>query len=163
MNTWIPPYPELKITADASDEAHDEWKANCGPHSIAAACGLTLAEVRPHIPNYRGWMNPTQVGQTLGSIGRPYTFRKGLKTQKLCTGINRVQWEGSWLNPGVPPAAAYHHTHWVAHFDDPASEGGWVLCTAVCAWAWVHLAEWKKHNETRGDAWHITHHYGIKP
>lgn len=160
---WTPPYPDLKILADESAAAADEWGANCGPHSIAATLGLTLEQVRPHIPNFRGWMNPTQVGQTLKSLGRGYSLAKGMKTKVLCDGINRIQWEGPWLKPGVPPAAAYQHTHWVAHFSDSASAGGWLLCTAVCSWAWVHVEEWKKHNAHRGDAWHVTHHYTITP
>lgn len=159
-DTWTPPYPELKFDADLSSDANEEWGANCGAHSIAAVCGLPLEVIRPHIPNFRGWMNPTQVSGTLASLGRAFTLTKGLKTQELCTGINRVQWEGPWLEPGRPPAAAYRHTHYVAHFADPAGSG-WVLCTAICPWAWVHRTEWKKQTLGRGDLWHITHHWKL--
>jgi len=149
--------PFIRFTEAESDRAHEEWKASCGPHSIAAACGLTLDEVRKAMPPYKGWMSPTMVGETLRALGRPYTLRKGLKTQELCDGINRIQWEGKWLNPGVPARVAYFHTHYVAHFN------GWVLCTACLTAKWIPVAEWR-HFHLKCDPpspFHVTHHYAL--
>ena len=43
-----------RFTAEAADRAYDEWGANCGPGAIAAICGLTLDELRPHMGDFEG-------------------------------------------------------------------------------------------------------------
>ena len=151
--------PILRYTEADSDRANDEWKATCGPHSIAAACGKTLEDVRAAMlragVNYRGWMSPTQVTNTLHALGVFPSIQSKLKTMELCDGINRVQWEGKWLNPGVPPRVAYFHTHLVAHFS------GFVLCTATVH-GWVPADEWRNfHTNVLKSPFHITHHWTI--
>ena len=148
--------PILRFTAADSERANREWKATCGPHALAAACGVTLDEVRKALYDYRGWMNPTRMGEALLSLGVSPTLRRiWMKTHEPCNGISRVQFEGEWLDPGVPPAVAYHHTHWVAHFD------GWVLCTACRAAEWITLADWKHHllEVEPVSPFFITHHF----
>ena len=152
--------PLLYTEADSS-RAHKEWKATCGPHSIAAACSVTLDAVRDAMAragvNYRGWMSPTQVINTLHALGVFPQIQSKLKTWDLCNGINRVQWEGKWLNPGVPPRVAYFHTHLVAHFD------GWVLCTCCETAKWIPEWEWRHFHlncEPRSP-FHITHHWTL--
>ncbi len=149
--------PLLRFTARCSQKAFAEWKATCGPHSIAAACGLDLERVRVNLPPYKGWMSPTMVGQTLKALEVGYELRKGMKTRSLCNGINRIQWEGDWLKPGVPARVAYFHTHWVAHFD------GWVLCTACLPAKWIAVDEWTRfHLECEPvTPFHVTHHYRL--
>lgn len=147
------PPPALAFSRADSDAANEAWGANCGPHSLAAALGLTLAQVRPHLGAFRGWMSPTMIARALASLGAPYRLRQGLRTSTLCPGISRVQWEGPWLDPGVPPAAAYAHTHWVAHV------GGWVLCSVVDPSGWVAIADWGNALRRENRRWHITHHY----
>jgi hypothetical protein len=144
--------PKLCYSAEESERANLDWKASCGPHSIAAACGLTLEAVRPALVNYKGWMSPTQMSQALLFLGR-LTQARVVKTLTLCNGINRVQWEGKWLNPGVPPRVAYFHTHWVAHCR------GWVLCTACAPAEWIREDEWAEFHHSQGRPFHITHHY----
>ena len=154
--------PPLQFTAVDSEAANKAWKATCGPHSIAAACSINLERVREAMlaagVNYRGWMSPTQVGKTLRSLGRGYKLASGLKTMELCNGINRVQWEGKWLNPGVPPRIAYFHTHLVAHFD------GWVLCTACQVDEWIPASDWAHFhlNVEPRSPFHITHHFELQ-
>lgn len=97
-------------------------------------------------------MNPTKMRLTLYELGRKFVFIGGLKTQELCNGINRVQWEGPWLEPGVPARVAYRHTHWVAHLD------GWVLCTVCNPAEWIPVEDWREYTE---QDFHITHHYAI--
>jgi hypothetical protein len=145
----------LLYTDQDSESAEATWKASCGPHSLAAACGKRLEEVRAALVNYRGWMNPTQMKAALGALGQGFALRSHLRTQELCSGINRVQWEGPWLNPGVPPRVAYYHTHWVAHFD------GWVLCTACAPAKWIPVEIWRSAhlNDDPPSPFHITHHY----
>lgn len=150
--------PPLRFTAADSERAEKEWKATCGPHSLAAACGLTLEAVRPALTNYKGWMSPTQISLALVALGKTHNLRHHLKTAELCDGINRIQWEGKWLNPGVPARVAYFHTHWVAHF------AGWVLCTACEPAQWITADSWRQFHlecEPRSP-FHITHHYGLE-
>jgi hypothetical protein len=103
-------------------------------------------------------MNPTQMAQALVALGAFRTCRYPLKTADLCNGISRIQWEGKWLNPGVPARVAYHHTHWVAHFN------GWVLCTACEPAKWITVSAWKDFhlNCEPVSPFHITHHYEIE-
>lgn len=85
----------LAYTQADSDRAYKEWKASCGPHAIAAACGKTLDEVRATLVNFKGWMSPTMVCNSLGALGMTdILYQTKLKTDDLCNGINRVQWEG---------------------------------------------------------------------
>jgi hypothetical protein len=147
--------PWLFYSERESHSAHATWRASCGPHSIAAMLGLSLDQVRQQLVDFRGWMSPMMVGDALRRLGAGYSLRKGLKTRGMCAGLNRVQWEGSWLNPGVPAAAAYAHTHWVAHVD------GWVLCSLVDPAAWVPLDVWKREVARMQPPWHVTHHYSV--
>jgi hypothetical protein len=153
--------PVLAFNEGDSQMANAAWKATCGPHAIAAACGKTLDEVRRAIcdadVNYRGWMSPTQVSKTLTALGQSFILTKGLKTMDLCNGVNRVQWEGPWLNPGVPPRVAYFQTHLVAHFD------GQVLCTCCRTAEWIPDDVFRRfHLEQEPvSPFHITHHWTI--
>lgn len=158
MPDAIPHPPPLPYIREQSARANARWGANCGPHALAAATGRGLDEVEAGLAGFRGWVNPTMIGAALRSMGVAYSMRKGLRTRDLCGGINRVQWEGRWLDPGVPPAAAYRHTHWVAHRE------GLVLCTIADPARWVTVAEWESALAASGHgAWHVTHHYRIAP
>jgi hypothetical protein len=154
--------PRLRYTEAESVQAYDAWKAQCGPHSLAAACGKSLHDIRTAIIQagitYKGWMSPTYMCRTLDRLGIAYQLTKGLKTMDLCNGINRVQWEGAWLNPGVPPRIAYFHTHLIAHFD------GWVLCTCCENAEWIPAGEWVDFllNEKPPQPFHITHHWKLE-
>ncbi len=102
-------------------------------------------------------MSPTQVTNTLIELNHFFGRTAGLKTMDLCDGINRVQWEGKWLNPGVPARVAYFHTHLVAHFQ------GLVLCTACLTDKWIPVDEWRDfHLNTHPPSpFHITHHWPV--
>lgn len=147
------PSPFLKWTPAESDAAHDEWGANCGPHSLAAALGKSLTEVRPHIGDFKGWMSPTMIERALRSMEVNFHPAKNICTPLLCNGLNRIQWHGKWLNPGVPARVAYRHTHWVAH------SNGWVLCTACDPYAWQLDQVWRAWLSCHQPPWHVTHHY----
>lgn len=154
--------PPLFYTADESTAANKAWKATCGPHSIAAACGVNLDAVKHAMDladvNYRGWMSPTQVTRTLHALNRKFDLRSGLKTMMLCQGINRVQWEGPWLKPGVPARVAYFQTHLVAF------SHGWVLCTACETAKWIRAEEWREFHlySPPESPFHITHHWTLE-
>mgnify|MGYP001293351179 CR=1 FL=1 len=164
---------KLAFTDDESMEANEEWGANCGPHALAAALGYTLAQVRPlFAPKFEqmfrergyGFTNPTMMGNAIALAGVWASISKNLRTKEVCEGVNRIQWEGRWLNPGVPPMAAYAHTHWVA------ATHTYVFCTAVPCFEflggrrWLTLREWQDLLRVlcvreKFTGWHVTHHY----
>lgn len=151
---------KLYFTDEDSERANEEWGANCGPHSIAAALGLSLDVARTLMPDFegKGYTNPTMVRGALERAGIKYLLLKGLHSEDLCEGINRVQWEGPWLKPGVPPGAAYWHTHLVA------SANGYVFCTCMPERLWYPVRRWKHALELlclreKYIGWHITHHF----
>lgn len=154
MSTIVASPPALAFTAAESIEAHDKWKASCGPHSIAAACAISLERVRPALSNFKGWMSPTHIGETLRRLGKPYILTASLETPALCEGICRVQFIGPWLDRGVPAKEAYHHTHYIAH------RSGWVLCTAISSAEWVPVDRWRRELAVI-EPFYITHHYEI--
>lgn len=166
---------KLPFTDDESEAANDAWGANCGPHALAAALMLPLDQVRPLFAQFEekfrergyGFTNPTMMGNALALARVPVKLTKGLRTQDILEdGIYRIQWEGKWLKPGVPPIVAYGHTHWIA------ATPTHVFCTAIplfefgCDFVWVDHEVWKNLIRVlcvreNFDGWHITHHYGF--
>lgn len=116
--------PDVRFTAEDAERANAEWRFNCGPASICAIAGLTPEQVRPHLGDFaqRGYMNPTQMFAALTALGIRYTCSYPRPNSRLLAwpncGIARVQWGGPWTQLGVPPSAAYQHTHWVAAVRD---------------------------------------------
>lgn len=151
-------FPPLPYTAEESDRANAEWKACCGHHSIAAACGLTLDAVRKALPHEKGWMSPTNVATTLHNLGIYCQLTQG-HTKEPSQGINRIQFEGKWLNQGVPARVAYFQTHWIGVRD------GFVLDTVVDSCLWIPVAAWRRQiggfycDGEKRTGWHITHKY----
>ena len=107
-------------------EAGDAWNANCGPMSLAAVLGLpTVEAARPLVQPFRGFMSPTNMMDAL-----EVAHDNGLVTASSrifqrppaadpwpVLGLVRIQWEGSWLDPGVDKRAAYRQTHWIGARD----------------------------------------------
>lgn len=157
----MPTPPTLRFTAADSNHAHADWGANCGPHSLAAALGRSLEEIQRDMPfEFRGFMSPTEITKTI-QVVQP-EFQKPVRhyegTKELGNGINRIQWEGPWLDPGKPPALAYRYTHYVAHFD------GWVLCTLCRTAGWIPADFWRDALRFLHDkeSFHITHHWNLQ-
>jgi hypothetical protein len=159
------------ITAEDAVRAYDEWGCNCGPAAIAATLGLTLDQVRPHMGDFeaKGYTNPTLMWRALQSIGVRFAYRVGHLGRENWPsfGLARIQWEGPWTKPGVPPRAAYRNTHWVGVnarnrervgiFDINALGNGTGWCAAA---DWIaHIVPWiLKECVPRADGgWHITH------
>ncbi len=107
--------PDLEAAADA-------WGANCGPMSLAAVLGLpTVEAARPLVQPFRGFMSPTNMMDALDvahdrnlavASSQPH-FRPDTPIPWPTYGLMRIQWVGSWLDPGVDRRAAYRYTHWV--------------------------------------------------
>ena len=99
-------------TPSDGDHAHREWKASCGPNALAGLLGSSVGSLQAAFAavNYRGWTNQTQMLGVLRGLGQ--TVVKDTTWPKH--GLIHVQFTGPWENPGVPAAAAYRQTHWVA-------------------------------------------------
>lgn len=170
----------LRFTLADLEAANDAWGCNCGPGALAAICGLTLDEVRPHFgARFPGYANPTAMFAALYLAGRRIDLlRRTSATEQLWPrwGLCRIQWQGPWTQPGVNPRWAYRHTHWVgaSRLQPPdGSEGP----ATVCVWdvnqlgaplngdGWAPIAWWTARTVpelTRGipratGGWHITH------
>ena len=133
-----------RFTAEDADRAYDEWGVNCGPGAIAAICGMTLDELRPHMGDFerKHYTNPTLMWQVLDSIGARWRLVKPPRTWPEY-GLARVQWEGPWTAPGVPARAAYRHTHWVGAARDPVKGVGIFDINAIGNGSgWCALEDW---------------------
>lgn len=120
--------------------AFDEWGFNCGPASVCALLELTPNELRPRLGDFetKRYTNPTLMSHILKTCG--YQFSQVFRSDdpepfpKVEFGLIRLQWSGPWTKPGVPIAARYRHSHWIAArnlssriFDINAmSVGGWL-------------------------------------
>jgi hypothetical protein len=169
---------DARFTIDDAKRACDEWGANCGPGAIAAVCGLTLDELRPHMGDFecKGYTNPTLMREILGRLpvrclwqylrnpteGYQYGDRGTLLFPRY--GLARIQWEGPWTAPGVPMRVRYRHSHWVGSRVTHEVEIFDINC--MCVGGWVPLVEWS-HNVVpwllgqcqpkANGRWHLTH------
>lgn len=115
LATWS---ARMRVPAVLPDtrEAADAWDANCGPMSLAAVLGLpTVQAVHPLVDPFRGFMSPTDMLRALAASGFKHRTVPVDWPQKPLPqlGLLRVQWHGTWLNPGVDKRAAYRYTHWI--------------------------------------------------
>jgi hypothetical protein len=157
----------VRFSADDAGRAYDEWGANCGPGALAGVMGMTLAEVRPHMGDFerKRYTNPTLMFDCLARAGARWTFEKGSRDWPRY-GLARIQWEGPWTKPGVPPRVAYRHTHWVGSCVRSAANIGIFDINCMESGGWVSLSDWEtlvvpwllKETEPKADGrWHITH------
>jgi hypothetical protein len=133
-----------RFTAADAERASAEWGANCGPGAIAAICGLTLDELRPHLGDFeaKGYTNPTLMFDTLNRLGVKWRMVRGEKRWPDY-GLVRVQWEGPWTAPGVPMKARYRYTHWVGVCKRAPNDIGIFDINAIGNGSgWVALSIW---------------------
>lgn len=158
-----------KFNADDADQAHDAWGLNCGPGAIAAICGLTLDELRPHMGDFeqKRYTNPTLMWEVLNRLGVKWQHARP-STAWPKYGLARIQWEGPWTKPGVPMRARYRYTHWVgAQWSETQRDYGIFDINCIGNGnGWAALADWSKtvvpdilkECVPRADGgWHITH------
>jgi len=133
--------------------AGDTWGANCGPAALAVVGGMTLEELRPHLGDFetKGYTNPTLMFDCLRRLGLKFRVRSNARETPADPmtwpnfGLARVQWTGPWTRPGVPPRAAYRHTHWVAAMEVEGEETNVFDVNCMCVGGWVSLSEWSGH------------------
>lgn len=126
--------------------AGEEWGANCGPGALAAVLGVTLDAVRPHLTGFdrKRYTNPTMMREALDSLGVDYEWSVRRRAYlPPVYGLARVQWDGPWTKPGVPAAAAYRHTHWVAGRLS-SNEQQIFDINAICVGGWISFSQWQR-------------------
>jgi hypothetical protein len=164
--------PPVCFTLADAERAYDAWGCNCGPGALAALTGLTLEQVRPHIPDFpaKGYTNPTMMFDALDSIGVRWKCtvlgKRVPMVEWPALGLARVQWEGPWTAPGVPMAARYRHTHWVGACRRGERLGIFDINCLNNGSGWVGIDEWRTvlvpwllrecHPRASG-TWHLTH------
>ena len=154
--------PFLAFTEADAVQAYREYGFNCGPAALCACLEMAPDQVRPHLGDFkhRGYMNPTMMGKALDSLQHRWQSVRAIAGR----GIVRIQFGGPWLKPGVPPAAAYQHTHWIACL----KENG-------CSWVydinggWMSRERWTSEvipllvadNRRRDGTWFPTHRWEV--
>jgi hypothetical protein len=135
--------PSCPFTEEELSRAHETWRCNCGPATLACMLGLKLADVRDRIPGFRqkGYTNPTMMHEAIRGFG--LNIGKIPNNEDLQYGICRIQFDGPWCNRGVPPGAAYRCTHWVGalHARGSSGEQQWVY---DCNSGWVTIDDWSR-------------------
>ncbi len=168
----------VKFTLADFELARTLWGANCGPSTLAVICGLTLDEVRPLFgAKWPGHTNPSMMFFALNRAGVKWSWDSIMVNDARPAwpswGLARIQWEGPWMQPGVPMSARYRHTHWVGAGPllDSASRP---IPGEVCVWdvntldigsGWAPLAAWTRATapiltrsiKRASGGWHITH------
>lgn len=163
----------VRFTAEDAQAAWEAWGCNCGPGAVAGVFGLTMDEVRAHMGDFevKRYTNPTLMWDVLGRLGQPW--RKVMRPLDWpVLGLARVQWEGPWTEPGVPPAARYRQTHWVGARQRPggSAEVFDINCMSVGGWVpeetWVNqVVPWllRECVPRANGTWHLTHAVELAP
>lgn len=149
--------PPLRFDWNQSQLAHDAWRFNCGPGALCAVLGMTPDEIRPHLLDFerKGYTNPTLMATILKALGIRYrslyqSHHAPVQQQAVrwpSFGLVRIQWGGRWTRPGVPMAARYRHTHWIAVRPSEHTRGPRDVfdINAIGVGGWLPWWEW--HNE----------------
>jgi len=169
-----PPRPPRFNGADA-DRAYDTWRCSCGPAAFAAILGLTLDEARPHFgATFPGYTSPplmlAALVSALGPAGPRWRVLPGSHAVAPSVswpryGLARIQFGGPWMEPGVPIAARYKHTHWVGAMTTERGSGVWDVNALGNGSGWCSLDDWSRtvvpwivEGVKRSDGtWSITH------
>lgn len=109
------------FTEADSQEAYDEWGANCGPNSLAFALQKPLSEIRGSIPDFdkRRYTSPTMMKQALVNLSVPWVEVKPVSKDTMFQWLPclvRIQWCGPWTDEGANPKWAYRQTHWITTY-----------------------------------------------
>lgn len=98
------------------------WAA-CGPCSLAALLGRSLADVRPAFPvqtETKRWVNLTMMDRALAALGLPHSatpltpnLDRPAKTLPIL-GLALIQLCGSWDRLPVNHPGQLFRTHWIA-------------------------------------------------
>lgn len=98
------------------DKQHELWGANCGPTALAALLGKTVAEIRPLVQPFKGFMHAGDLVTALGRAGKQTRRHDEPRGSKALPqhGLAVLQIDGPWCEPGVNPKARFRYTHTIA-------------------------------------------------
>lgn len=167
------------ITFAEAKETYDKWGANCGPGALSAITGASYDRVRGAMVGFeaKGYTNPSMMFSALENLNVKFRSRRAenftinldnLQDPLPCgLGLIRVQWEGPWMNSGVPLRARYRFTHWIGCqkgylvFDINATNDeqpdGWSGWLPFKAWS-IHIVPSILLNYPKSNGkWHFTH------
>ncbi|MBN8422887.1 MAG: hypothetical protein J0L73_28520 [Verrucomicrobia bacterium] len=166
----------LPYTPAQAEAAHNDWKARCGHFSIAAASGCPLEEIRTAGVPLKGWMNPTMISQTLTALkfhfDRFLLKERGYDSPEQILALDninqgsvlRVQWEGSWMDAGVPAGARYSRTHYIACKGHTIMDPAFDPKFPVRVQDWLQIAPTQIVPLIKGaTGYHFTHAWVITP
>lgn len=161
--------PRLRFNAEDAQRAFDEWGANCGPGAIAAICGMSLDDVRPHMGDFetKHYTNPTLMYRVLDRIG--VNWSKG-RAGWPEFGLVRIQWEGPWSEPGAHHMAGQRQTHWVGCHITDRGTGIFDINAIGNGTGWCSLENWERImvpyltdlDPGATGKWHITHAINVE-
>lgn len=144
---------KMNFSVEDAEAAHREWGFNCGPGAICGLLGMPPSALRPHMGDFeeKRYTNPTLMYSVLRSLNRTFevVYRGDSRAMlqpvvQSVNGLVRIQWDGSWTRPGVPMAARYRQTHWIAVRTD---DSGAVYCfdvNMVNYGGWCKLEAWEE-------------------
>lgn len=117
-----------RFTSSDVDSAHSAWSCSCGPASLAVILDMTLDEVKPLFPEFKGYTTPTLMMEALRRSKRTWRHR-AIRDSATGNppwpryGLCRIQWHGPWTLPGANPRWSYTKTHWVGVSQGTGSRG----------------------------------------
>lgn len=164
----------IRFTLEEAETVGDGW-FNCGPAALCAVTGMSPQMAMDVIPDFKSkhYTSPSMMATALkglgisfnrqcsiASSGRPTLYERD-SVRYPAFGLVRIQWGGPWCNLGVPIAASYYKTHWIAidgndRFDINAMcVGGWLPREA---WE-TELVPWllQEHVKKSDGTWWPTH------
>lgn len=139
------------------EAANKAWGFNCGPGALCGITGLKPEELRRFLGDFeqKGYTNPTLMRDALTRMKlrfawrtvRPESAEQNPRDQLPTFGLARVQWGGPWCGGGVPRAARYRQTHWIATARHPKRGIGILDVnnnTGDNKIGWTPFADWER-------------------
>lgn len=156
--------PFIVFDSDDLDRAYRDWGCNCGPAALAACLDVSPDEIRPHLGGFEKlrYLNVRMMRQALENFGAYYY---DCAAGPPGNGLIRIQWGGSWCNPGVHPEAAARRTHWIASRHHEGRfwifdvNGGWMIYDE---WAWRIVPAILETVKGNDGTFHPTHRWEVR-
>lgn len=151
--------------------ANDSYGASCGHAALAAllgreVCDLWLSESA--IFNGKSYVSAPMMEAALRDV-RPGAWNPVARDFPV-RGLVLIQFEGSWLRPGVPFGAALARTHWVAVESAPVGGDAVQFVYDINQDGWMPRKNWQEQTfpkllelHKRCTGWHVRCGYEVPP